>query len=194
MYTFPLNGDAHIYLQYNGDVLDTATGIDAAVITPPTQYFCYYQQGGETGLVDGVKLTGQTSGAVIKVKKVVLTGGTIAADSATGVLFYEKISGTISSGENLRVSSTTYAISASGELDAPQTPASAIFLSVETNTIRYAAGGFTPTNATGTPASYGTPIVANGSITIIGTKDVHDFKMINAAAGSNAVVNVHVMY
>jgi hypothetical protein len=190
-------GDSYFQLQYDGDVLDAAKALDAWLLQPPPDYphYCYFSSGQNAGLVDNVTLTGQTSGAVIEVGRVIIPGGVIGSSNAQGILFFKRRSGNIVSGENLRVSTTTYCVSTSGELDSPigQQARSAL-ITVETNTIRVALGGATPTNTAGTPASFGTPIAASNSMSITSWKDIKDLKMIHAASGSNAVVNVVVSF
>ena len=193
---FVTDGDAYFTLQYNGDILDTATGLDSWLLNPHTEYpnYCYFNQAQNAGLVDGVTLTGQTSGAVIKVGRVVLTGGAVASAGA-GVLFFQKISGTISTGENLRVSTTTYAVAASGMLDSPVgCQARAMLLQAETNAIRLAMGDVNPTNAAATPASFGVIINSGESTNISGAKNISSLKIIHAASGSNAAVNMVIYF
>lgn len=191
------SGDTYFTLQYNGNVLDTAQGLDSWLVKPSIDYphFCYFYSGQSTSLVDGVSLTGQTSGAVIKVGRVITTGGTLAGTDGTGVLIFQKVSGNIVSGENLRVSTTTYCVAGSDSMDCPiGQQARSIFIAVETNSIRFTCGGVTPTNSAGTPASFGTLLKDTQSATITGWRDLVNFKMIHAASGSNAVVNVEVQY
>ena len=192
------DGDAFITLQYNGDVLDTAASLDDWILNPRTQqyaHYCYFISGQSTSLVDGVTLTGQTSGAVIKVGRVITTGGALASNTGAGILFFQKVSGEIVSGENLRVSTTTYAVSASAAIDAPLgRQARSVFIVVETNSIRFTCGGVAPTNAAGTPANFGI-LMINGQNTVIGgAQSVRTLKMIHAASGSNAAVTVVVSY
>ena len=197
-------GDTYITLQYGGSSLNTATAIDSWLLQPNPEYpfFCYFNQSASASLVDGVTLTGATSTAVIKVGRVVLTQGS-AASAGMGVLFFRydvsnPVGKVILSGENLQVSSSTYCVAASGKLDAPLTPARALFLAVETNTIRYASGGVAPTNSTATPASFGIPIVSSSGIatyaSIVGWKDVNSFQMLNAISGTLATVTVSVQF
>ncbi len=188
-------GDAYFDLQYSGDGLDAATSIDADLLQPATKYYCYFNQGQNAGLIDGVQLTGQTSAAVILVKSVVITAGAVGTSDAIGVLLYEKVSGTISSGENLRVSTNTYAVAASGQLDAPiGMPARSIGYSVESNAMRFCMAGATPTTSAGTPASFGINMANGASVIISGWKNVKDFKMINAVSTSNAKANITVFF
>ena len=193
--TFPSTGDTFFTLQYNGDILDAATAIDSWILQPHQDYpkYCYFNVGSEAGLVDGITLT-SASGAVIKVGHVALTGGALGSDTGAGVLFFREVSGNIISGEALNVGATLYCNAASGALDCPLNAAVALFVAVETNTIRYALGGATPSNAAATPASFGTPVYALGYGSFIGWKDVSQFKMIHAASGSNATVTVNVMF
>lgn len=190
-------GDSYFQLQYDGDVLDAAKNLDAWILQPKSDYplYCYFSAGQNAGLVDNVVLTGETSGAVIEVGRVVIPGGVIGSSNAQGILFFRRRSGNIVSGENLRVASTTYCVATSGELDSPiGQQARSVLIVVETNTIRLGLCGATPTNTAGTPASFGLPIAANGSISITSWKDIKDLKMIHAASASNAVVNVTVSF
>lgn len=196
-YGFISDGECYFTLQYNGDILDTAATLDDWLLNPRADYrrFCYFNQSANAGLVDGVRLTGQTSGAVIKVGRVVLTGGAI--DSAgLGVLFFQPVSGKIVSGENLRVSTTTYCVAASGELDSPVgARARALFVQAESNDIRFAMGGATPTNSAATPANFGTIIKGiPENVMISGFKNVETFKMVHAVSTANAVVNLQIYY
>lgn len=195
--SFVYDGDAYFTLQYNGDVLDTAQGLDSWILNPSEQYpyYCFFNSGQSTSLVDGVSLTGQTSGAVIRVGRVITTGGALGSNTGAGVLFFYKVSGEIVSGENLRVSTTTYCIAASAARQAPVgLQARSITVMVETNSIRYTCGGVAPTNAAGTPASFGVLVAANENFTVSGWHDVRTFQIIHAVSTSNAAVNMIVRY
>jgi hypothetical protein len=183
------DGDPRFTLQYGS--LNTATTFDSWLIQPHQEYpyYCYFNQAANAGLVDGVTLTGQTSGAVIKVGHVVLTQGALNS-GGMGVLFYQIVSGVIATGENLRVSSTTYCVASSKQLDCPLTPVRSIYITVETNTIRYCIGGSTPTNSAATPASFGIPLTANQNIVLASGNNISSFSMINAVSNSLAVVDV----
>ena len=195
--SYSYDGDCYFTLQYNGDVLDAATSLDTWLLDPPAEYpyFCYFITGSETGLTGGIRLTGATSGAVIKVGKVITTGGALGSDTGAGIIFFQKVSGEIVSGENLDIGATVYAVSASVALDVPVgcKPRS-VFMMVETNSIRIALGGVAPVNAAGTPAAFGAVITANQSTAINGWKNCKSLQIINAASGSNAVVNMMVLY
>lgn len=196
-YHFVADGECYYTLQYNGDILDTAKGLDDWILQARTEYprYCFFNAGQSTSLVDGVSLTGQTSGAVIKVGRVVLTGGALGSNTGAGVLFFREVSGKIASGENLRVSTTTYCVAASGMLDAPVGAlARALFVQVEANSVRFAMGGATPTNAGDTPANFGTIINANENLMVSGFKNVSTFKLIHAANSANANVNLQVYF
>jgi len=198
MNVYLYDGDPKYTLQYGGDSLDAATMIDNALVNPLQNfpYYCHFNAAANAGLVAGVTLTGQTSGAVIKVGKVVLTQGAVAS-AGMGILFYTTTtydSARIVSGENLRVGNTTYCVALSGHTDAPMSVARSIFITAETNTIRYCVGGATPTNAGATPASFGVPLTAGQSIVLSSPHELYTFSMINAASGSNAVVNIIVCF
>jgi len=189
------DGDAYFYLQYGGDTLDAVSTIDTYLLNPPTKYFVQFEVGQNAGLVDGVKLTGQTSGAVIIVKRVVIAQGAVGTSDAQGVLLYDRISGTVSAGENLRVSTTTYCVATTGQLETPMgQPARALSISCETNSVRFCFNGDTPTNSAGTPASHGHLIRANENMTVVGYSNVRNFKMMNAVSTSNGVINVTIHY
>ena len=189
------DGDPRFLLQYGGDSLDTATTIDSWLIQPNQKYpfYCHYTQAGNAGLVNGVQLTGATSGAVIKVGHVVLTQGAVAS-AGMGILFFQFISGKILNGENLQVGGVTYCVAASGQQDAPLTPARSIFVSVETDTIRYCIGGATPTNAAGTPANFGIDLPALSNIVLSSPSSITTFSMLNAASESNATVEMVINF
>jgi hypothetical protein len=190
-------GDCYFTLQYNGDVLDSAKSIDSWLLKPSLdyKYFCYFTAGQSASLVDGVSLTGQTSGAVIKVGRVITTGGALGSSTGTGVLIFQKVSGQIVSGENLRVSTTTYCVAGSASSDMPLgQPVRSLFLSVETNSIRFTVGNVAPTNSAGTPASFGTLLKDTQTAIITSWKDCSNFKMINAVSTSNASVSVDITY
>ncbi len=194
---FSTSGSTYYTLRYNGDVLDSATKIDSWIQQHPRYQefpsYCFFNQSANAGLVNGVTLTGQTSGAVIHVGRVVLTGGAVAS-AGMGVLIFKAISGEVVSGENLRVGATTYCVAASARLDCPSGPARSLYIMVETNNIRYALGGATPTNSAATPADFGGLVPASSNLSISGTKDVSDFQIIHAASGSNAAVTVFVIF
>lgn len=196
MYTFVTDGECFFTIQYNGDILDTATGLDSWLLAPPINYpyFCYFNRGA-TGLVDGATLTGGTSGAVIKVGHVVLTAGVLGSTSGGGILFFQKVSGEIISGETL-TSSGTLAYSSSAALNSPMgIPPRALFLQTETNSIRFALGNAVPTNAADSGyASFGTILSATQNLMISGLQNIASFKVIHAASGSNATVNMEIYY
>lgn len=196
--TFNHSGNTAFFLQYNGNILDTASALDSWIRNPNAHadqypFYCYFNQSANAGLVDGVKLTGQTSGCVITVGKVVLTGGAIAS-AGLGILFFRYDSGyvAITSGENLRVSTTTYCVAASGTLHTPRQRAKTLVISVEDNNIRYAVGGVTPTVDSGTPDGLGILIEPGSGVSINGPADVDSFMLIHAAAASNATVHIAV--
>lgn len=195
---FSYDGDPKYTLQYGGDTLDAVNTLDDALVNPrvTTPYYCHFNAAANAGLALGVTLTGQTSGAIVKVGKVVVTQGTVSS-AGMGVLFYTTStydSARIVAGENLRVGNTTYCVASSGHTDAPMTVARSIFIVVETNTIRYAVGGVIPTNGAATPASFGVPLVAGQSLVLSSPIQLNTFSMINAASGSNAVVNIVVCF
>lgn len=68
---------------------------------------------GTTAIVEGQTVVGQTSSATGVVTRVVLSSGTWAAGTAAGYLVLSAKTGTFNVGENLRVSTTTYAHAAS---------------------------------------------------------------------------------
>jgi hypothetical protein len=196
MMFFPWEGEAYLYLQYGGSGLNTATAIDTNVLCPQNKKFVYFQQGQNAGLANGVILTGQTSGCVIRVDKVLITEGTTSGSDALGVLFFDHLNAyTVVSGENLRVSTTTYAVAASNCIDAPyRMNARSLFVQTETNSIRFIYAGNTPTTSGGTPANLGAILTAGNNIVIAGWEAVRRFKFINAVNGGLATVNIHVSY
>lgn len=70
---------------------------------------------GSTEIVEGNIVVGQTSGATATVKRVVQSSGIWTSNTAAGYLYFASVSGSFTSGENLRVGGTTYAhVGASG--------------------------------------------------------------------------------
>jgi len=199
MQIFVTEGTGVIYLKYSGDatseILNTSTGLDSYVTHLKTRYMSYFSAGGETGLVDGVTLTGQTSGAIIQVKRVLITNGTIGADDAVGALFFDVITGTITNGENLRVGTTTYCVAESAEIEIPKgMRLRHITLQVETHSLRVGWSPCQITNSAATPASYGMLIQANENMTVVGNINCANFKLINAVADSYGVANLILSY
>ena len=196
---FVTNGDSYFTLQYKGTTLQTATILDDWILNPKSEYpnYCYFIQGQNAGLVDGVTLTGATSGAQIQVGRVILTAGTLAGSTGVGILFYRIVPGSvpIATGENLQVSSTTYCVSNSIQIDSPVgQQARGAFIQAENNNIRFTMGNATPTSGTGTPASFGNVLFSNTSMYISGAKNLNSLQMIYDSATSNDAVNVIIAY
>jgi hypothetical protein len=196
---FNHSGNTAFFLQYNGNILDTAQGLDSWIRNPNAHardypFYCYYNQGQNAGLVDGVQLTGQTSGTVIKVGRVVLTGGALGSSTGLGVLFFNYVGAhtVLTSGENLRVSTTTYCVAASSTLHTPAQRAKSAVVMVEDYDIRYTIGGVTPTVTSGTPDGLGILVAPDSGFTLNGPADVDSFMMIHALAANNATVHVAV--
>ncbi len=216
MLVFPYEGDAYLTLKYSGSVLSSAVSLDPYVIKPTTNYYIHFHSGQNAGLVDGVTLTGQTSGGVIKADRVLITSGSTGSSNAVGVLFCEHLSDNkIVSGENLRVSTTTYCVAHSPLLSTPfSLSARALFLTVETNSLRISYSGVPPTSGSGTPASFGhlvassalssiriissssgeDDIVLNNTFRVSGWKSVKDFKMIANDTSNIPTVTITVYY
>ena len=195
-YVWNYDGDSKYTLQYGGSSLNTATSFDNWLMQGRQQYPCYihFNQAASASLVDGVTLTGATSGAKIKVGHVVITQGT-AASAGMGVLFYTPLSDTIVvTGENMQVGASTYCVAASNQAYTPLTPIKSVYITVESNTIRYCIGGDTPTNSAGTPASFGIPLTAGQNIVLSSGYNLSTFSMINAVSASLATVDVTFNY
>lgn len=64
---------------------------------------------GTVELVDGNTITGQSSGATATITRVAVSSGSFTAGTAAGYLNFASATGTFTAGENLRISSTTYA-------------------------------------------------------------------------------------
>lgn len=196
---FAHQGQATIYLKYVGDgtstILNTATGLDDYVKELKTPYIQYFSAGQSASLVDGVTLTGQTSGAVLHVERVLITQGTLGGSDACGVLFCKSITGTVTAGENLRVSTTTYCVAVESQKAIPK----GLFLKhitmqVENNNLRVLWDGLSPTNSAATPASWGLLVQANENLPIAGYHNCCNLKMINAVAGSYGYASLLLAY
>lgn len=199
-YTY--DGDSKFTVQYGGSGLNSATsfnenllGINHAISLEKWQKYVHFNQAQSASFVQGVQLTGATSGTIINVGPIVITQGT-ASSAGMGVMFYQidpssPLNASIVSGENLTVSGpTTYCVAASKQSDTPLTPIRAVCITVESNTIRYCIGGPLPTNSVATPASFGIPLTAGQNIVLSGGYTLQTFSMINAVSSSLATVDV----
>jgi len=196
MLVFPYEGDAYLTLKYSGSILASAVSLDPYVIKPTTNYYIHFHSGQNAGLVDGVTLVGQTSGGVVRVDRVLITGGVISSNNAVGVLFCEHISDNkIISGENLRVSTTTYCVAHTSLLSTPfSLSARALFLTVETNSLRVSYSGVPPTSGSGTPSAFGHLVKSDNTFRVSGWKSVKDFKMIANDTSNLPTVTITVYY
>jgi len=177
--------------------------LPASVISPPTGYYLPFTSG-VTGLASGVILTGATSSAKAQVADngVIITGGSLGGSSAQGVLFLLPITGTFQAGENLQnPTPTTMCVANDTQIPTVGNPggksplaARVVYGYVGAQTIITCAGGSTPTNASGTPASFGIPILAGSYFEVDGWNNVATFKMINAVSGTLATVILQVIY
>lgn len=195
---FTKGGTGSIFVQYGSDLIDAVTALDSALLQPPQDatHFLRFGSGQNTGLVPGVMLTGQTSAATLRVVSVVITYGTIGTSDAAGILFVKEVSGTVSSGENLRVSASTYCVARSTQVENTVRGmlAKGVVMSVETNSARYTLDGIGPTNSTDTPAGLGHLIVAADYVKIMGVGNLKGLRFRNAVAASNGVVNFSILY
>lgn len=188
---YPFKGDVGLEGPIGGDLMDASFTIPASLIAPPlgSKYWIAFSAGQNAGLVDGVNLVGQTSTFTFHVLKVITLYGTIGTSDAAGILLIDSETGVATAGENLRVSTTTYCIARTTSLDATWfagKKAKQLALTVETNALRYCAGGRTPTNAAATPASQG-HLLNPGDVGLWdGWKSMSNLKLINAASASNA--------
>jgi len=197
MLTFNNNGEAGIYVKYQGDVVDTAIKLPKALAQLPDEATHYVRfTAGIATLINGALLTGGTSKNTCRVVEVVVTNGTLAGNDGEGILFINELSGPITSGENLDIGVTTQCVARTTNIENKfrGCVAKALFMTVETNSVRFTLDGLTPTNSAATPASYGHLIQANENIEIVGWDNVKNFYFINAVSTSNGVVNLTVMY
>lgn len=195
------DGDSKFTVQYGGSTLNSATSFDERLlgINHDNQLakwpkYIHFNQAQSASFVRGVQLTGATSGTIINAGPVVITQGT-AASGGMGILFYNidassPLNAQIVSGENLQVGASTYCVAASNQSDTPLTPIRSVYITVETNTIRYCIGGAQPTNSGATPASFGIPLTAGQNIVLSSGYMLQTFYMINAVSGSTATVDV----
>jgi len=195
MQVFSVSGEAGLYVQYSGDLCDSALSLDANLINPPSQYYIRFTAGVAT-LKVGVQLTGGTSSNTSRVKAVVVTSGTLAGNDGAGILFLEELSGPITAGEDMDTGATTQCVARTTQIDCKvkDLTAKSLLVFVETNTMRFDCSGASPTNSAATPASFGIPMAANTSAEISGQGNVKNFKFINAASASNGVMNVLIRY
>ena len=192
MIVFPFSGTAGLFLKYTSG--STAASMSGFVLKPPTDKYVYYTSGAAT-LVQGVKLTGQTSSATMIVEAVVLCSGTLGG-TGTGIVFLRDISGTITAGENLRTATpATACVAKTTQLSVvPDVPPKSVFLQCETYNLRILWTGDSPTNSAATPASQGLLFQANENIEITGWANVVNLQWCNAVSASNGVLNMIVNY
>jgi hypothetical protein len=193
---FPQTGEAGITVKYSGTLLNSATAIDVSLLQPPQRFYVMFTSG-ITGLVIGRALTGGTSSATAVISNVVITSGTLATSDATGILFFTNIVGTFTAGENLNTGVTTYAVANTSQIDCKSKGllAKAIFMTVETNTLRINwTPGQAPTNSAATPANLGHPITNAQNIEIVGYANCKNFQMINAVSGTTGVANITIKF
>jgi hypothetical protein len=199
MNTFDMMGIAGLYLKYSGDLVDVAQSLSTHVLHPPSRTYMRFSVGVAT-LVTGVRLVGQSSNAVLTVNGVVVTAGTLSGNDGAGIIFVTVVSGTPQDGENLRISATTQCVSRSTVITIPAPHwgaeiARAVFVQVETNSIRLLWDGSTPTTSGETgDVSFGFLLTDAQSIPLKGEQNVKNLKFINAATASNAVVNLAIYY
>jgi hypothetical protein len=199
MKTFDMYGIAGLYLKYSGDLVDVAQSLSTHVLHPPSRTYMRFSAGVAT-LVTGVTLTGQTSGAVVVVKGVVVTAGTLAGNDGAGIFFVSVTSGVPQTDENWRVATTTYCVSRTALLTIPSPHwgaeiARAAFVQAETNSIRLLWDSSPPTTTSETgDTSFGFLLNATESIPIKGELNVKNLQFVNAATASNAVVNIGIYY
>lgn len=188
MLVHSLSGEAGILVQYSGNLIDAATILDKNLAQPPTDRYIYFTAGVATLLV-GKKLTGATSAATAQLKAIVITSGALADGDAAGILFLSGISGTFSSGENLQIGGATKAVAGSAVLSCPlNAPATSALVAIETNAIKYASSGMTPTTTIGIPGPAGSFVRLDGWST------VKNFAFLNASSSANSVVTIQVNY
>jgi len=192
MQTFEMPGNAGITLQYAGDLLDSALGMEEAILNPPQNYYFHFS-GGVTGLAQNLVLTGATSG-ILTVDKVVITSGTLGGSDAQGVIFAREITGALTLGQNMDNGVTTYCIARSALTLIPHQEACGLLLCVETNSMLITICGAPPINSGGTPASFGILLNAMDSFPVKGWRNTRNFKMINAVAAANAKATITVFY
>jgi hypothetical protein len=195
MITFPVTGEAFVYLQYSGNTgMDTATSIPSPVLNPKWNTYLHFTAG-TSDLIIGKNIIGGTSGATANVKEIVITNGTLAGSDAAGIIFIDNITGTWALGENITISGpSTIGVARSVVLYVPMTPAKTVFLQCETNSVRLCWTGYTPTNSVATPASQGIVFEPTENVEITGWNNISNLKFINAVSTSNATLNIIVGY
>lgn len=196
MLVFVVSGEGAIHLKYAGAVLDSATKLDSAIINPPTEQIVYFKGGAETTLADNCRLVGETSACILQVKRVVVTAGSIAGDDAEGILFVEVLSGTVTSGENLQIDSTTQCVALTSNIQckAYGLQAKAAYLSCEAQSVRYRWDGVDASDADDTAVSYGHLLTSGEEVMINGWINVKNLSMTNAADNADGTIYVTVAF
>lgn len=196
MLVFSNAGEGCVYVYWPADDLtDTATTMAKCLMNPPTEYLVPFTTGGND-MYRGQLLTGATSSAVVRVVDWVQTGGSNAGDNMTGVAFIEMVSGTITAGENLAVGASVKMVPVTAEIKhgAYGLSPKAMYISCETQNMRYTMSGIPPTNSDATPASMGHLLTAGDELMITGWQNIKRFSFINAVSTSNGALHMTVMY
>jgi hypothetical protein len=185
---FQSAGEGEINVQYSDTLQNSAMTLDGNLLEPPTGNFMNFT-GGATGLAANTRAIAMGSGAVIAIVAVVVTAGTLGDSTARGVIFFNKVSGTIASGDTF-----TYFTMQGLPQTCPMNPAKSVSVSCETNAMRFTVSGVAPTNSAGTPANFGQALPANANMTIAGWSSVKMFSWIAAVSGSSPLLNVGINF
>jgi hypothetical protein len=171
------------------DLNDVAVSMPAIAVCPPTEYYFPYTTGGND-LAEGMILTGGTSSCKVRVVKFTVASGTNAGDNMTGIMFVEILSGTITAGENLSIGASVKCVPTTAEIKhgAYGLQAKAMYVSCETQNMRYTLDGTAPTTA------MGHLLTAGDELMITGWSNIKRFKWRNAADANNGALHITVMF
>ena len=195
MKVFDYDGDAGLYLNLSGNLIDAAWSVSSFnglyLVPAETSHILRFTTG-TAYLVAGKTITGATSTFNAHLLAVVIGSGTLAGGDATGFILVSNPSGTLTvGGENYTVGSDACCTSTQS-LECPSwikgRRPTALWMTVETNTIRYTHDGTTPTTAVGHS------LAAGGALVLKGAKNIYNLKVINAAGASNSSCHLTFLF
>lgn len=191
---FVLDGECGFSGVWNS--LTSAQGFNKDLCNLPQNwnYWVRYTTGAVNALQKGETLTGGTSGATAKLISYIVENGT-AGSGDSGLLLLWLLSGTPTATGETWTGSVT-----SGTVVTAQAPiiqneagdAKSALITVETATVNFTQDGTTPTVTSGT--NFGHEITAGQSYVIRGHQNIYQFKAINSAANSGAVIKYSLFY
>ena len=176
-------------------VITSSRGFGAALLNPPEDatHYVRYTTGSVASLRVNELLTGGTNHETARIVALVVEQGTVGATTEEGVIYVKNPSGAFTS-EILTggKSGGTVVINQDFIPLAVHSPAKAALITVESATLNFTTDGTTPTLTAGT--NYGHQMTSGQSTVIRGWNNIRNFRAINAANGSGAILKYSMFY